>query len=516
MGPNIIQQESRMRSIPDAALRQMLIQMTQTGQVGTPEYLLAAGEIQSRKDARAKAAAGQGNPTPIIADLLTGGAMPPQMPMLPENAGGVAALPAPNMDNVAEMAAGGIVAFSSGGSGDIIERETREIEQGRRSDYSPEAKARMAEITRQRSQADTDFLKRQQNQMISQGRGLVPQMAAPGVNIPVTPPTPSVTGMPTGTADFRAQMRQADNAGLAALAQQAGQLQGQQGPTVKEKPDGAAPAAAPVVAAMPQLSYEDAFKQAQGFAEKVVPGLPAEEAVDPKKMIEARNKLYKDLNIEDPTKLRREQLDKEIKNAKSEKEQAGWMRLAEFGFNWASQNGPALQAAAKAGAAVMPGLMSDLKDLRKLDRDQQKELAGLAALDAQAQRTTADSVLAEIEKKRERRATQLENINNRRATVAASVAGNVISSQTSLATAKLSSDTSLQTTKMTTDATLARLAEQLAETETKNIIDAATTMVTKRMDYAGLTDEEKKTALLDAVRTIKEGRRLAGTTVTPR
>jgi hypothetical protein len=181
------------------------------------------------------------------------------------------------------------------------------------------------------------------------------------------------------------------------------------------------------------------------------------------------------------------------------------MRLAEFGFNWASQNGPALQAAAKAGAAVAPGLISDLKDLRKLNRDQQKELAGLAALDAQAQRTTADSVLAEIEKKRERRATQLENINNRRATVAASVAGNVISSQTSLST-----------TKMTTDATLAKLAEQLAETETKNVVDAATTMVTKRMDYAGLTEEEKKTALLDAVRAVKQARQIAGTTVTPR
>jgi hypothetical protein len=125
-------------------------------------------------------------------------------------------------------------------------------------------------------------------------------------------------------------------------------------------------------------------------------------------------------------------------------------------------------------------------------------------------------VLAEIQKQRERRETRIENLETRRATVAASVAGNVLSSQTSLATAKLSSDTSLQTTKMTTDATLARLAEQLAETETKNIVDAATSMVTKRMDYAGLTDDEKKTALLEAVRTIKEGRRLAGTTVTPR
>ncbi len=482
MGPNIIQQESRMRRIEDDALVQKLRQMTQMGQVGTLDYLLTAGEIQSRKDARAKAAAGQGNPTPVIADLLTGGAMPPQMPMLPENAGGVAALPAPNMDNVAEMAAGGLVAFEGGGS-TFVPRQRGVFG----SMFGPSA----GTISRE------EIIKRLSPEQLREFNrtGALPDSLKELVGENVIAP---VAAAPVAAAPVAAP------AGIEALGQtQAATVApaAPAAPTVREKPSGAAPAAA----AAPTLSYEDAFKQAQGFAEKVVPGLPAEEAVDPKKMIEARNKLYKDLNIEDPTKLRREQLEKEIANAKTDKEQAGWMRLAEFGFNWASQNGPALQAAAKAGAAVAPGLISDLKDLRKLNRDQQKELAGLAALDAQAQRTTADSVLAEIEKKRERRATQLENINNRRATVAASVAGNVISSQTSLST-----------TKMTTDATLAKLAEQLAETETKNIIDAATTMVTKRMDYAGLTDEEKKTALLDAVRTIKEGRRLAGTTVTPR
>jgi hypothetical protein len=511
-----------MRSIPDAALRQMLIQMTQTGQVGTPEYLLAAGEIQSRKDARAKAMAGQGNPTPVIADLLTGGAMPPQMqpqmqpqmPMLPENAGGVAALPAPNMDNVAEMAAGGIVAFQKAGSvysdaalledaikklkirdpnfnegflrtalADASDTQKSKLMEGLRAKagevaagqsdvlpgIAPAAPAtgmslsdvmRQATMDERRYYQQTGQLPGRLQQML---RGEIQPPAAPtgpgrqtafSVDGPDLPPArfsdtqrfypgiaplvqrqqnaPSVTGMPTSTADFRAQMRQADNAGLAALAQQAGQIQGQQGqqgPTVREI-NPTAPAAAPAAAAMPQLSYEDAFNQAQGFAKTLLPDLPAEEAVDPKKMIQDRNQLYKDLGIADPTTMRREQLDKEIKNAKSEKEQAGWMRLAEFGFNWASQNGPTLQAAAKAGAAVAPGLMSDLKDLRKIERDQQKELAGLAALDAQAQRATADSVLAEIQKQRERRETRIENLETRRATVAASVAGNVISAGT--------------------------------------------------------------------------------------
>jgi hypothetical protein len=389
MGPNIIQQESRMRSIPDEALREMLMRMSaQPDKMGTPEFLLVAGEIQSRKDARAKAMAGQGNPTPVIADLLTGGAMPPQMqpqiPMLPENAGGVAALPAPNMDNVAEMAAGGIVAFSDGGR-----TLTRRGYRG-----APE---------------EEDLAEEIQRRLTRRGArpSLTPAAAAP-LAAPIAAAEPAV----------------AAPAGIEALGQTQAAPAVPPAPTVREINPPAPAAAAPT------LSYADAFNQAQGFAKKLLPDLPAEEAVDPKTMIQDRNKLYKDLGIADPTSMRREQLESEIKNAKSEKEQAGWMRLAEFGFNWASQNGPALQAAAKAGAAVAPGLISDLKDLRKIERDQQKELAGLAALDAQAQRATADSVLAEIQKQRERRETRIENLETRRATVAASVAGNVISAGT--------------------------------------------------------------------------------------
>jgi hypothetical protein len=529
MALNIVQQERQVQQLSDDMLRQMLFQMTQTGQVGTPQQILVAGEIQARKDARQKAMAGQGNKTPVIFDLLTDGAMPPQMPpqmptqtaMLPENAGGIAGLPAPNMDNMEPYtaAAGGLVAFSNGGVTDIVEKETREIEQGLRSDYSREAKARMAEITRQRSQTNAEFLKRQQEQMLSQGRGLVPQMASPGVAPPAAPPPtpPSVTGMPVGTADVRAQMRQADNAGLAALGQ-AQQMDA--APTVREKTDGTTPAApaAPAAIGMPGTDYSKIFSQAMGFAKEALPDEPTstEPEKKPKQLIEERNQLYKDLGIEDPTKLRREQLEKEIKGAKTEKEQAGWLRLAEFGFNWASQNGPTLQAAAKAGAAVTPGLMSDLKDLRKLDRERQKELTGLAALDAQAQRATADSVLAEIEKRREQRENRLQRLEDRRATVAASIAGNVISAENQKGIASLQSATTLQAAQLTRDTTLAKLAEQLAETETKNVIDAATTMVTKRFDYANLDDDQKKDALLAAVRAVKEARRVAGTTVTPR
>lgn len=541
MALNIVQQERQMQRLPDDMLRQMLIQMTQTGQVGTPQYILAAGEIQTRKDARQKAMAGQGNTTPVISDLLTGGAMPPQMPtqtaMLPEDAGGIAALPAPNMDNIAEMAAGGLVAFEDGGrvarfqaGGVPLVDVLRTLTMDERRFYQQTGRLPERAQAMLTGQIPLPVTPTPGMGKAGTGPATITMLADP--NVPAQMPlprdmrfypgvspliqqqtvaAPSATGVPTGTADARAQMRQAENVGLAALRQQTSSA-----PTVREKTDGTTPAvsAAPAVMGVPGSDYSNIFSQALGFAKQAIPDEPAptEPEKRPKQLIEERNQLYKDLGIEDPTKLRREQLEKEMQEAKTEKEQAGWMRLAEFGFNWASQNGPTLQAAAKAGAAVTPGLMSDLKDLRKLDRDRQKELAGLAALDAQAQRATADSVLAEIEKRREQRENRLQRIEDRRATVAASLAGSVISAETQKSVASLQ----LQAAKLTRDTTLAKLAEQLSETETKNIIDAATSMVTKRMDYATLTDEEKKNALLEAVRTIKQGRALASTTVTPR
>lgn len=112
---NLLQKENRMKGIPDEALKQMLIQMTQTGQVGTPEHILVAGEMQARKNARQKAAMGQGNKTPVIQDLLAEAAVPPQpmMPQAPAEAG-IAAIPAPSVEE--EFATGGMVAFQAGGN----------------------------------------------------------------------------------------------------------------------------------------------------------------------------------------------------------------------------------------------------------------------------------------------------------------------------------------------------------------------------------------------------------------
>lgn len=487
-----------MKNVPDAMLRQMLMQMTQAGQAGTPEFILAAGELQGRKEARQQTMMNQGNPRPVIADLLMGDAMPPQMPVLPENAGGIAALPAPNMEGIATLAGGGLVAFSNG---------------GRPFDTTRRILEEMGLMTK-----DGEYIRPYRTER--EKRLVAEQQAQAAAQQPTI-----------DRADAMKQFRQADNAGLAALAQMppqttqgvgAAPAAGNQ-PTVTRVDTPPAAGTAGVGAAPPApptIDYKDAFEKAGATAKELLGTAPTmPEAVTTKNVkeaVEADRKLFEELGIADPTKLRRDQIEAEMKEAKSDKEQAGWMRLAEFGFNWASQNGPALQAAAKAGAAVAPGLISDLKELKKTERAQKRELAGLAALDAQAQRDMTAKARDRLDAKYESGLRRVDEHRKNIATLSASIAANAISSQTQLTTTGMTTAASRDVAKISADATLAKLAEQMAETETKNIVDAAKDLLVRRQDYVLLAQDPAAMdkAFKDAIRSVKQGRALANTTVT--
>jgi hypothetical protein len=180
--------------------------------------------------------------------------------------------------------------------------------------------------------------------------------------------------------------------------------------------------------------------------------------------------------------------------------------LAEFGFAWAAENGPALQAAAKAGAKVAPGLISDLKDLNKLDRDRNKELAGINALDAQAKRATADSARDALRRKIERKEDRLFEVEKARAGIAANLAASTISAKTSLAAASIGAQ-----------ATIAKLQESLGETQTKNIVDAALKSLQGNLSYANGDPATQDRLLSDAIARVMQARATAEKpTVTPR
>jgi hypothetical protein len=223
--------------------------------------------------------------------------------------------------------------------------------------------------------------------------------------------------------------------------------------------------------------------------------------------LEEQREFYKAAGVDmDPNKARREQVEKELSGAKAERNEAGLARLAEFGFAWAAENGPALQAAAKAGAKVAPGLISDLKDLNKLDRDRNKELAGINALDAQAKRATADSARDALRRKIERKEDRLFEVEKARAGIAANIAVTQTSAKASLASASMSAQ-----------ATIAKLQESLGETQTKNITDAAVRSLDGNLAYSSGDAATKDRLLVEAIRSIMRGRaEIEKPRVTPR
>jgi hypothetical protein len=67
---------------------------------------------------------------------------------------------------------------------------------------------------------------------------------------------------------------------------------------------------------------------------------------------------------------------------KSDLEKSAWMRLAEFGFGMTAGTSPdALVNAGKAGVEALKGYADDLREKKKLDRDDRKMLADLKRLE---------------------------------------------------------------------------------------------------------------------------------------
>jgi hypothetical protein len=335
------------------------------------------------------------------------------------------------MEGIATLAGGGLVAFAGGGDIEFSANGTPKFQAAGRVPtetelraaydkwmkakgpwYLPSPRANMEAANAEREY--NELLQARQMRRPVEGLGAVP-VAAPPVVAQPTVAAPAATAQP---------------------AQGVGAVPPAAAPPVA--PPTAAPTAGVAPVTAPTLDYAGVLDTAGTYAKGLLGNAPtvpeATTTKNVKEAVEADRKLFEELGIADPTKMRREQLEKEIAGAKTDKEQAGWMRLAEFGFNWASQNGPALQAAAKAGAAVAPGLISDLKELKKVERDQQKELAGLAALDAQAQRDMTVKARDRLDGQREKALDRLAEHNKNLTSLSATIGGQIFSSQTQLTT----------------------------------------------------------------------------------
>jgi hypothetical protein len=392
-------------SFTDKMSDQQLQMKLQNTQPGSFENLMVAGELQARSDLRKKAMSGQGNQQPVIADLLTGGAMPPmpqQMPqqvaMLPENAGGVAALPAPNMENMEPYtaAAGGLVAFSNGGQSAISldeERIRAERIRGARpgpgvsfsqafpdaagsSSRGPFSRAgmfgRMAlgplgmleamtgpsedDITRLRefdrakdtlkaagfSDKDIGALKSPDVYRMASGYGYKPATATEG---------------PAGVEAMLAQAERGEGPNVhrpGAIRTDIALPGREPAPTQDAGKKDLSPAA--VSAAATPLSMDAAMAQATGL----MGGLPTGSAFD-------------DIKAE---------MKQASEERKAELKDAAYMRLAEFGLGMAAGTSPYFAAnVGKAGVEALKGYADDLRQKKKLDADDRKILTDIKRME---------------------------------------------------------------------------------------------------------------------------------------
>lgn len=182
----------KLKSEKEAAARQMQMQMAQ--------QQAAQGQQPTIKDQREQEVMGMTKQE--IAQQVGGIAQQQQqdqqkkMQQLLQS--GIASAPAPNM---ARMAGGGIVAFAGEDGSyvqDIIEKETREIEQGLRKDYSPEAKQAMEQQSAQGRAKQDAYLRREQQQQLDRSREIARTAGAfPSPAAPRPAPAAPVPGAPT-------------------------------------------------------------------------------------------------------------------------------------------------------------------------------------------------------------------------------------------------------------------------------------------------------------------------------
>jgi hypothetical protein len=534
--PNIAALDAKFKNIAalpggQEALQSYIMNLAQNpANIGSSEYILAAGHLKTLNDLGSGLKGMTPKKPPFMAELLSGvNLQPEQAPMpqqmqapsptqtpiqLPEQAGGVAALPTPNLDET-DFAGGGIVAFGDGGDverfqtggsanvrpfGNTIPSMLGAFGTPERALGRP-ATSMLTEYGTPRSRKEVEEMIRSQNPNATAGeiQTRVAQIMSLPTTQAITPATLATT--PTVSVPAIAPTATPAAASLAPAAPAAPAV-----PTVAavRRVDGGGEGIASIPTVKPP-AFEDPMRMAERFIPREMG--PAAPEQTPMQALEEQREFYKAAGVDmDPNKARREQVEKELSGAKAERNEAGLMRLAEFGFRWASQNGPFLQAAAKAGAEVAPGLISDLKDLNKLDRDRNKELAGINALDAQAKRATADSARDALRRKIERKEDRLFETDKARAGIAANIAASTISAKTSLAAASMSAQ-----------ATIAKLQESLGLTETRDIVDAAVKALSGNLAYSSGDAATKDKLLSDEINRIMKARATAQKpTVTPR
>lgn len=413
--PNMMQTESRMSRISDKDLANIIQSLTAQGQAGTPEYIIAAGEIQARKNLRQATDAQTPQRPPVLAELLSGvtvqpqaDEMPVEMMQLPENQG-IGALPAPNMEKMDEYAGGGIVAFDDGG--EVQRFQNRGVVRGDQLSLFPELAAEAAaEVPESRRASFANALRKMFGMKgLTALSGLYPlyELHSTGMDYD--------TGMGFGTPEEQMTIGTIPPSPRVRPVDKAAQEK-----AAKEKTAAPAPAtekAPPVI----QPPSSDVAKEEAGLGSLVDKFYgPTQKAKSLQDITQERLALYKQLGIqEDPYAAAREALQKDRATDAEARREAGWSRLLEAGLGIMGGESPyALTNIGKGAQAAAKGLSEDMKEFRKIERERKKAETDYNIASNAYRKSGADTDLVTAEKERAR----IDNLNMKRADAGMTVA----------------------------------------------------------------------------------------------
>jgi hypothetical protein len=250
---NLVQINERLKDLPMQVLQQYANGMNPE----VPPYL-ALGELQRREMSQKQAATAQGaqqGPQPSVKEQVeqkaglmalqqmqqqqvaqqmqqprgpmpapAGVPQPEPQPQAMMARGGLAGIPVRR--DMFEYAGGGIIAFAKGGDvAEKYERETAEMGEGKRMQFSPDVQAYAKQLRAAANAEQEGFAERERQRMLSQSREIAPEREAAMTGPNVTEETMRRVGPMTAPkfADPRmAQTKPEDSSGIAAALAKAG------------------------------------------------------------------------------------------------------------------------------------------------------------------------------------------------------------------------------------------------------------------------------------------------------
>ena len=431
--PNLIQQQQRIAALPsdpkEQALAQRLIQLTQQNKVGTPEYFMTAGEFQNRQKIRQQQQAAQQKPPPVVAELTAQAAQK----AAPATTG-VAQLPVGGIGQIGKYtgAGGGIVAFEDGGRVQRFQNQGMVMSRvpsfmgafGGSSERTAVTQPSMMqgvmfnefgvpisveEFRRKLKQENPNLTAGELQTRVNEFVRRVTQMSTPSVAQAPTTAAPAAVAQTTQPAPAAA-------------------------PTTEQAAPPAAPADRSGLLSLPQIpkpNYTVLRTEAENVADQFAGIRPLVEK--PEEAIASVKDVYSRAGV-DLGLFTRQADELKKQDTKLDRREAANMRLIEAGLGILGGESPyAFVNIGKGASPALKGLQEDFKELRKIDREREREIRNLEVAENQLRAGVGKDAAERISRSEQR----LDTFNREDRQLRASIFSNMVSADTQREVANL-------------------------------------------------------------------------------